>query len=54
MNKVKEGAISATLGLQDMLDAEAGEDVHFLTKKEYERIDEMISFLCDIYKRTLK
>lgn len=54
MNKLKEGIISASLALQDILDAEAGEDIHFLTKKEYEIIDEMIGFLCDIYKRTLK
>lgn len=54
MKKLKEGIISATLALQDILDAEAGEDIHFLTKKEYEIIDEMTGFLCDIYKRTLK
>ena len=54
MNKLKEGIISATLALQDILDAEAGEDIHFLTKKEYELIDEMTGFLCDIYKRTRK
>ena len=54
MYRLKEGIISATLALQDVLDAEAGEEVHFLTKKEYELIDEMTGFLCDIYKRTRK
>ena len=53
MHKLKEGIVSATLGLQDMLDAEGGEVVHFLSKTEYKKVEEMRKFLTDIYLRTL-
>ena len=52
MHKLKEGIISATLGLQDMLEAEGGEVVHFLSKTEYKKVQEMQKFLTDLYLRT--
>ena len=52
MHKMKEGIVSATLGLQDMLDAEGGEVVHFLTKTEYKKVEETRKFLTDLYLRT--
>lgn len=51
MNRLKEGIITATLGLDDMRLAEAGDGVHFLTKSEYKKVDEMIDFLTEMYIR---
>lgn len=53
MHKLKEGIVSATLGLEDMIEAENGEVVHFLSKTEYEKVRQMQKFLTDIYLRTL-
>lgn len=49
MLKLKEGIISATLGLKDMLEAEDGASVHFLQKLEFQKIEGMIDFLTDLY-----
>jgi len=53
MHRMKEGIISATLGLDDMIKAEGGEDVHFLSRTEYEKVKQMQKFLTDLYLRAL-
>lgn len=52
MERLKDGLVRAISGLDDILSAEEDSEVHFLTKTEYGKIEEMIKTIHRIYCRT--